>query len=226
MNHSTIQPELLQFLNELKENNNRPWFNDNKPRFQELDKGMKAFGQALETEMCKHDVVEGVKLYRIYRDVRFSKNKLPYKINRGGSFTRATKWRRGGYYFHIEPNNSFIAGGFWAPNKDDLKRIRTEIAVDDQPLRAIIANPSFKQFFDLLAGTKLKTAPRGFPKDHLAIDLLRYKQYLLIRNFTDNEVLAAGFLENLNQTFMNMRPFLDYMSEVLTTDENGVPIED
>ena len=169
MRNTTIQPQLLAFLNELSENNNRPWFNANKPRFQELDKGMKAFGQALEVEMNKHDVVEGVKLYRIYRDVRFSKNKTPYKINRGGSFTRATRLRRGGYYFHIELGNSFIAGGFWGPNKEDLKRIRTEILANDQPLRAIIADSIFKKTFGELRGSQLKTAPRGFPKEHPAI---------------------------------------------------------
>ena len=225
MNQPTIQPELFQFLNELAENNERPWFNEHKPRFQELDKHMKAFGKALEAEMNKHDMVEPVKLYRIYRDVRFSKNKVPYKTNRGGSFTRATKFRRGGYYFHLEPGNSFVAGGFWGPNKEDLKRIRVEIAADAQSLREIIAQPIFIQTFGELKGAQLKTAPRDYPKDHPDIDLLRYKQYLLIRNFTDKEVLAKDFLQKLNQSFANMRPFLDYMSDVLTTDENGVPIQ-
>jgi len=205
---TTIQPELFQFLKDLAENNNRAWFAEHKPRFQELDKGIKTFGQALEAKMNEHDVVENVKIYRIYRDVRFSKNKQPYKTNRGGSFTRATKLRRGGYYFHLEPGNSFMASGFWGPNKEDLKRIRVEIAADAQELREIIA----------------QTAPRGYPKDHAAIDLLRYKQFLLIRNFTDEEVLAADFLDKLNQSFANTRPFLDYMSDVLTTDENGVSI--
>lgn len=221
---TTIQPELFQFLKDLAENNNRAWFGEHKPRFQALDKGIKAFGQALEAKMNEHDVVENVKVYRIYRDVRFSKNKLPYKTNRGGSFTRATKLRRGGYYFHLEPGNSFIAGGFWGPNKEDLKRIRVEIAADAQELRAIIAKPLFVETFGVLSGQQLKTAPRGYPKDHVNIDLLRYKQYLLIRNFTDEEVLAADFLDKLNQSFANMRPFLDYMSDVLTTDENGVSI--
>ena len=221
---TTIQPELFQFLKDLAENNNRAWFAEHKPRFQELDKGIKAFGQTLEAKMNEHDVVENVKIYRIYRDVRFSKNKLPYKTNRGGSFTRATKLRRGGYYFHLEPSNSFIAGGFWGPNKEDLKRIRVEIAADAQELRDIIAQPLFVKTFGELRGQQLKTAPRDYPKDHPNIDLLRYKQYLLIRNFSDKEVLASDFLDQLNQSFANMRPFLDYMSDVLTTDENGVPI--
>ena len=225
MKNTTIPNELFRFLKELKENNNRPWFNERKTHFQELEKVMKDFGQALEAEMNKHDVVEHVKLYRIYRDVRFSKNKDPYKTNRSGSFTRATKWRRGGYYFHLEPGNSFIAGGFWGPNKEDLARIRTELAADAAPLRAILADPEFTETFGILTGDQLKTAPKGYPKDHPNIDLLRYKQFLLIRKFTDKEVLADSFLQQLNQTFINMRPFLDYMSEVLTTDENGVPIE-
>ena len=224
MQQTTIQLELFQFLNELAANNDRAWFAEHKPRFQDLDKVVKAFGQALEEKMNGHDVVENVKLYRIYRDVRFSKNKLPYKTNRGGSFTRATKLRRGSYYFHFEPGNSFIAGGFWGPNKEDLKRVRVEIAADAQELRNIIAQPIFVDSFGELTGQQLKTAPRGYPKDHPDIDLLRYKQYLVVQNFTDKEVLADDFLDKLNQSFANMRPFLDYMSDVLTTDENGVSV--
>ena len=224
MQTTTIQPQLFQFLKELAANNDRNWFNEHKPRFQELDKGIKAFGKALEAKMQTHDVVEPVKIYRIYRDVRFSKNKQPYKTNRGGSFTRATKLRRGGYYFHLEPGNSFVAGGFWGPNKEDLKRVRAEIAINAEELRAIIAQPAFVETFGELKGSQLKTAPRDYPKDHPNIDLLRYKQYLLIRNFTDETVLGDDFLDILNQTFKGMRPFLDFMSEVLTTDENGVSI--
>ncbi len=224
MTQTTIQAELFQFLKELAANNNREWFAEHKPRFQELDKALKAFGKALEEEMLKHDMVEPVKIYRIYRDVRFSKNKLPYKTNRGGGFSRATALRRGSYFFNIEPNNSFVAGGFWGPNKEDLKRVRVEISADAQSLRNIIAQPIFKDTFGELVGQQLKTAPRDFPKDHPDIDLLRYKQYLVIRKFTDKEVLAKDFLQKLNQSFKNMRPFLDYMSDVLTTDENGISL--
>lgn len=225
MKQTTIQLELFQFLKELAANNNREWFTAHKPRFQELDKGVKAFGKALEEEMLKHDMVEPVKIYRIYRDVRFSKNKLPYKTNRGAGLTRATALRRGGYFFNIEPGNSFVAGGFWGPNKEDLKRIRVEIAADAQSLRDVLAQPVFKDTFGNLAGQQLKTAPRDYPKDHPDIDLLRYKQFILIKNFSDKEVLAKDFLQKLNQCFKNMRPFLDYMSDVLTTDENGIPLE-
>lgn len=224
MKNTTVNPKLFDFLKELAANNNRDWFAEHKPRFQELDKELKAFGKTLEEKMLAHDVVENVKIYRIYRDVRFSKNKLPYKTNRGGGFTRATKLRRGSYFFNIESGNSFAAGGFWGPNKEDLKRIRQEISVDAQSLRDIIAQPVFVNTFGELIGAQLKTAPRDYSKDHPDIDLLRYKQFLCIRRFSDKEVLAKDFLDKLNQTFMNMRPFLDYMSDVLTTDENGVPI--
>ncbi len=224
MKNTTINPQLFDFLKELAANNNRDWFAEHKPKFQDLDKELKAFGKTLEEKMLEHDMVENVKIYRIYRDVRFSKNKLPYKTNRGGGFTRATKLRRGSYFFNIEPNNSFVAGGFWGPNKEDLKRIRQEIAVDAPSLREVLTQPVFVDTFGKMVGAQLKTAPRDYPKDHADIDLLRYKQFLLIKNFSDKEVLAKDFLDNLNQTFMNMRPFLDYMSDVLTTDENGVPI--
>jgi uncharacterized protein (TIGR02453 family) len=175
-----------------------------------------------------HDLIEtpsGKKsLHRIYRDTRFSNNKTPYKLNWSGSFRRATKLRRGGYYFHIEPGNSFIAGGFWSPSTPDLKRIRDEIAFDASPLRKILKSRSFISTFEELKGEQLKTTPKGFDAGNNAIDLLRFKQFLLIRKFTDKEVLSEQFLNEANKTFKNMRPFFDYMSEILSTDSNGIII--
>ncbi|MCR9287241.1 MAG: DUF2461 domain-containing protein [Bacteroidetes bacterium] len=223
---NTIPQSVLDFLKEIELNNNRVWFNENKLRYQEQQAHMKAFGEALLDEMSHHDHIERFKLLRIYRDVRFSKNKLPYKKNMSGSMSRATKWLRGGYYFHIEPGNSFAAGGFWSPNSADLKRIRTEIEADDQPLRTIIADPIFQKTFGVLQGEGVKTAPKGFSKEHPAIDLKRKKQFIVTRKFSDKEVTSGNFLSELDQTFRNMRPFFDYMSEVLTTDANGIPIED
>lgn len=226
MSNIKIRPSLFKFLNELKVNNNREWFGEHKPRFQEEYNHFKEFANAVLDGMSETDNIEKLKVYRIYRDVRFSKNKTPYKNSVSGNMARATKWLRGGYYFHLEPNNSFIAGGFWAPNSADLKRIRTEIAVDADPLRKIIANSVFQKTFGELQGDEVKTAPRGFAKDHPNLDLLRKKQYLVSRKFTDKEVFAANFLQQTIETFQNMRPFFDYMSDVLTTDANGVPIED
>lgn len=220
-----ITSSTLDFLKDLKVNNDRQWFEANKPRYQNAHKAFKSFANGLLDEVSHHDEIENLKLFRIYRDVRFSKDKTPYKAHFSGSMVRATKWKRGGYYFHVAPGNSFAGGGFWGPNADDLKRIRTEIAHHPEDMREALQHPETHQFFNGLEGDQVKTAPRGFAKDHPAIDLLRYKQYLLTHNFTDAEVLAPDFTEKLSRVFKAMRPFFDYMSDVLTTDENGVPIE-
>ena len=187
---------------------------------------MEAFAGALLKQLNTHDEIEtpsGKKsLFRIYRDTRFSSDKTPYKNHWSGSFKRATKYRRGGYYFHIEPGNSFVAGGFWGPVPQDLRRIRDDIAFDPAPIRKILKSKSFVSMFSTLKGDQLKTAPKGHDSSHEAIDLLRHKQFLLRRNFSDKEVLGKDFLKEVNLTFKAMRPFFDYMSEVLTTDSNGM----
>lgn len=228
MKNVIIPESSFTFLNKLKKNNNRDWFNEHKDQFIEEQSHIEKFADALLIELNSHDVIEtptGKKcLHRIYRDIRFSKEKTPYKTNWSGSFKRAGKQRRGGCYFHLEAGNSFIAGGFWSPNPEDLKRIRDDFAFDDKPIRKILKSKSFVSSFGNLQGEQLKTTPKGFDAENSAIDLLRYKQFLIIRKFTDKEVLDKNFLKEANQTFKNMRPFFDYMSEVLTTDINGIEI--
>lgn len=225
---NSIPKSTLTFLKSLNKNNNRDWFNEHKSLFQAENELFVSFADTLLSEMNKHDNIEtatGKKsVYRIYRDVRFSLNKTPYKNHFSGSFSRATKLLRGGYYFHIEPGNSFVGGGFWGPNSEDLLRIRKEIIVDASELREIITNKNFVETFGELKGNKLKTAPRGFDKNHPDVDLLRYKQYIISKNFTDKEVQNPDFHLKINETFKAMRPFFDYMSDVLTTDQNGVPL--
>lgn len=175
--------------------------------------------------MNQHDVIDKVKVFRIYRDVRFSKNKLPYKTHFGGSFHRKKPELRGGYYLHIQPDNeSFIAVGFWEPNKEDLMRIRKEFEMDDEEIRDILKDKTFKTTWGDFVGDELKTAPRGFAKDHPAIDLLRKKQFIFIKKYTDKEVLAPNFIDDVHQSFKDARPYLDYMSDVLTTNLNGESI--
>lgn len=228
MQKAQILESSLQFLKLLKKNNNRPWFITNKELFLRAQTNLEIFAGALLTALNTHDLIEtptGKKsLHRIYRDTRFSADKTPYKTNWSGGFTRATASRRGGYYFHIESGNNFIAGGFWGPSPPDIKRVRDEIAFDAAPLRKILSSKLFLSTFGELRGEQLKTVPRGFDSNHEAIDLLRYKQFLLIRKFTDEEVLNPSFVKQASQTFKNMRPFFDYMSEMLTTDVNGVAL--
>jgi uncharacterized protein (TIGR02453 family) len=216
------------FLKELKNNNNRDWFNANKERYIHEQANLIRFADALLLKMNQHDDIEtqsGKKcLHRIYRDTRFSKIKIPYKTNWSGSFSRATKKLRGGYYFHIEKGNSYVGGGFWAPNPADLKRIRDEIAMDASELKKIIKQKNFVSHFGKLAGEQVKTVPRGYAATDPNIDLLRFKQFIVIRKFTDKEVLSDSFLKEVNDTFRSMRPFFDFMSDVLTTDMNGISI--
>ncbi len=219
----------FNFLIQLEKNNNRDWFTENKELYLSSHENIISFADEVLTKLNRHDVIETLNgkksLFRIYRDVRFSKDKSPYKTHWAGGYKRASKERRGGYYFQIAPNNNtFIAGGFWAPNKEDLQRIREEIAFDDQELREILMDNTFVKTFNTLQGEQLKSAPKGFDKDHKAIDLLRFKQFIFTKNFSDEEVLAHNFAEKVDETFKAMRPFFDYMSDVLTTDINGESI--
>ena len=227
---STINKSTLTFLNNLKVNNDRDWFSKHKSTYIKEQRTVIVFADSVLNEMNKHDSIEtatGKKsLYRIYRDIRFSKDKTPFKTFFSGTFKRATKLLRGGYYFHIEPGYSFVGGGFWEPNSTDLLRIRKEIASDASELRSIISDKNFIKTFKTLDGEKLKTAPRNFDKNHPDIDLLRYKQFLVGKKFSDKEVLSPDFYKQVSETFKEMRPLFNFMSAILTTDENGVPLYD
>lgn len=225
---SQITKANFQFLKELKSNNNRDWFNANKDEYLIQHQNTIDFADALLTKLNTHDNIETLNgkksLFRIYRDVRFSKDKSPYKTHWAGGFKRATKQLRGGYYFHIEPGNTMLGGGFWAPNKEDLQRIREDVVADSSELRKILNSKSFKETFGQLEGEQLKTCPKGFDKEHPDVDLLRFKQFIISFRFTDKEVLSDDFVNKVNHTFKKMRPFFDYMSESVTTDSNGVSI--
>lgn len=216
-----IAKSTISFLKELKKNNNRDWFQESKVRFQEVQAQVKGFYLAIMDNLKKHDDIERLKMFRIYRDVRFSKDKTPYKPHFAGHFVRATSRNRGGYYLRIRPGESFLAGGFWDPNKEDLLRIRKEFEMDSTEIRKILADKTFKKNFGELQGDAVKTAPRGFDKTHPDLDLIRMKQFIVTREFTDEEVLSTNFLNEIDASFNAMRPYFDYMSDVLTTDLNG-----
>ena len=156
----------------------------------------------------------------------FQRIKPPININFSASLSRAGLHRRGGYYIHIQPQGSFIATGFWNPEKADLLRIRKEWELDTNELVAIIEKESFKKVWGDLTGDELKTAPKGFDKEHPNIDLIRKKQYTFVRNFTDKEVLSENFAETINERFKAIRPYFDLMSAVLTTNLNGESLLD
>jgi len=221
----SIQPSTLGFLKNLANNNNRAWFAEHKDQYLAAQSNMITFIDDLILAMNKHDELEtesGKKnLFRIYNDVRFSKDKSPYNPRFAFSLKRATKLKRGGYYMNIKPGNCFLACGFFALNADDLKRIRQDIDYNYPEWNSILQSKSIKSTFGALQGDTVVTAPRGYTAEHEAIALLRHKQFIVRHHFTDDEVISPDFLKQVNMMYKNVRPFFDYMSSVLTTDANG-----
>ncbi|REC43365.1 DUF2461 domain-containing protein [Chryseobacterium pennipullorum] len=214
----------FEFLKHLERNNNREWFAQHKSEYDAVVKENKIFFNHIYAELQEHDNLKGIHIFRIYRDVRFSKDQTPYKTNFGAGYSRSKPMLRGGYYIQLEPGNSFVGGGFWGPEANDLLRIRKEFEISTREIEKITSDETFVKYFGELQGDSVKTAPRGFDKNHPAIDLIRKKQFVVMRKFTDKEVLSNSFQKEALLTLLAMRPFFDYMSDVLTTDLNGEPL--
>ena len=212
---------IFGFFKELKINNDREWFLKNKSIFKKHEVQIKNFGEELKNRLNEFDSIDRFKLFRIYRDVRFSKDKTPFKTHFGLTWHRTKPLYRGGYYLHISPGKNFLACGFWDPNPNDLKRIRQELEYDAKEFRNIISAKEFSSIWGNLEGSELKTAPRNFDKKHADIDLIRKKQYIFSINFSDIEICDTGFINKLENALKKVKPFTDYMSDILTTDENG-----
>ncbi len=220
-----LNPKIFSFLNELKENNHRDWMQEHKKRYQENEKILKAFYQEVQNELNTFDEIEKLKVFRINRDVRFSNDKTPYNVHRSVSFSRKGLERRGGYYLRLEPGNSMMAGGFFAPESADLLRIRKEFELDSTEIREILEKANFKKAFGgFNQEYKVKTAPKGFSKEDENIDLIRLKSFFVVHKFTDKEVFSKDFQELLIYHYQLLIPFFDYMSDVLTTNLNGESI--
>ncbi len=218
---TAINTSTLKFLKDIAKNNNKVWFDENKKRYLDAKENMEEFMQAVMDRLNASDAIEGYKVYRIYRDVRFSKDKTPYKTYMHAYLKRDGKARRGGYWVGIQPGDTQIGGGFYGPEKDDLLRIRKEFEYDGDRIQKILNDKTFKSMFGELKGEGLKTAPKGFDKEHPNIELIRRKQFYAMRPFTDKEVTDEKFIDQVIDTFTGIRPFFDYMSEILTTDLNG-----
>jgi uncharacterized protein (TIGR02453 family) len=220
-----IEKSTLDFLKKLSTHNNRDWFNANKEKYLKAQENIIAFADNLIAAMNQHDQIETPSgkrsIYRIYNDVRFSKDKSPYNPRFAGYLKRVKPMLRGGYYWWIKPGASHVGCGFAYPNPDDLKRIRLDISANYEDWNKLLRSKSIKVNFGAMRGERVKTAPQGFEKNHPAIELLRYKQFWFERSFTDEEVLDRNFLQQVNKTYKSIRPFFDYMSEVLTTNVNG-----
>lgn len=215
-----LQPGTLQFLSKLKKNNNRDWFLANKKHYeaakkdflntvQELISGIAAFDKriaGLEAKNC---------IFRINRDLRFSNDKSPYKTNMGANMSPGgRKSPAAGYYFHIEPGGSFIAGGMFMPQPDKLKAVREDILYEPEKFKAIINNKNFKKHFPKLWDEdKLKTAPKGFDKEHPDIDLAKYKSYIVVKNISDKEITEKSFVKNILQAYKELKTLNDFLNK-------------
>ena len=218
-----FEKSTFNYLQELQLNNNRDWFADEKETYLKAQLNAKDVFSAIHLKLQKHDEIEKSKMMRIYRDVRFSKDKTPYKVHFANSYARLGKDLRGGYFLRIRPGASFLAGGFWDPSKDDLFRIRKEIELDASDIKEVLQDKNYKKYFGgkFESFSELKTAPRGFDKEHPDIELLRKKGFIASRSFTDEEVLSSNFSEEVDKSFKALRPFFNLFSDILTTNLNG-----
>ncbi len=225
----TLRRSTLAFLTDLAIHNHRDWFQRNKERFGSAQQNLHQFADALIQRMNKHDRIATANgrqaLSRIYNDQRFHKDRPPYKTWLAGHLERVKPALRGGYYFHIEPGNSFLGCGFFGPEKEDLHRIRMDLLHDHETWEKLLRAARLRNVWGTMEGRQLKTAPRAIPKDHPAIGLLRHTQFIFRRNFTDKDVMDEGFVNEVDKCFQAIRPWFNHMSAVLTTDGNGNPLD-
>jgi uncharacterized protein (TIGR02453 family) len=219
---TTIDKSTIQFLEDLTKNNNREWFQENKPRYDTARKNYLSFlDELLESMEPFEPVAHGQKgkdlVFRIYRDVRFSNDKRPYKDHFGAYIAEGgRKSILPGYYLHLAANNnSFVAGGLWMPPADYLKAVRQEIDYNMDGLERIIKAPDFKERFGSIQGEQLKTTPKGYDKDNPAIEYLRFKSWNAVMPLPDKVVLSKDFMEVVLEALKAVKPFNNFLTEPL-----------
>lgn len=216
-----LNKSVIEFLTELKENNNREWFQANKKKYDAAKKDFLLFVELSIEQIKAFDPdISGVNakdcLFRIFRDVRFSEDKRPYKTNFGAFIAKSgRKSRYGGYYIHIEPGQCFLGGGCYMPASEVLKAIRTEIFHHPDEFKAIIEKNEFKQHFKEMYGEKLKSYPRGFPKDFEYIHLLNYKHYAVVKAISDDILSTNAFAAEIDQSFKALYPLNRFLNEIV-----------
>lgn len=218
-----IKSDTFQFLKQLSGNNNREWFIEHKKQHDfaredvlqfvsEIIRGLSEIDNQIPADLNAKDCV-----MRIYRDIRFSKDKTPYKTNFGAHISPKGKNINGpGYYLHISPSECFVAGGCWMPPADQLKSIRQEIDYNGADLRQILAKPGFKKFYTGLDSTeKLKTTPKGYPADHPEIELLKLKSFTLSHSIASKELEGPDAVKKVLDAFAQLYPFIAFLRNAL-----------
>lgn len=218
---TTIEQSSLNFLTNLNQNNNRDWFNENKAYYidaqqnfikviDDIIQGVANFDNSVERLEAKNCV------FRIYKDTRFSKDKTPYKTNLGASLAeKGTKTlSHAGYYIHLEPGKSFLAGGVYMTESAKLKAIRTHISQDGEEFLKIIHKKSFKNSLEL-RGDRLVKIPQGFNKDDVMGDYLKYKQFTVFHEVSDELILSEDFVSLAVNIFKEIYPFNQFLNEAI-----------
>lgn len=220
-----ITTSTLSFLKTLKKNNNKEWFDANRKKYDAVKENFESFIQALLDKMVLID--EDLNqlrtkdcIFRINRDIRFSKNKTPYKVNRSAYFSKGGKKSvNAGYYVHIQPGgNSFIGGGLWMPEPNELKKLRQEIDYCFPEFKKIIFSPTFKKQFGALEKEELQmlvNVPKGYDKENPAAEFLKMKSFVATRNFTDEEILDPKFINKVSESFKVLMPLIKFMNRSL-----------
>jgi uncharacterized protein (TIGR02453 family) len=217
-----ISKETFQFLRALKANNSKEWFDENRSTYSTLRSEFEDFVGLAIGEIGLFDkeaalTTPKASIFRINRDIRFSNEKLPYKTNFGAFIAKGgRKGINAGYYIHVEPGGCFLSGGVYMPSSPVLKAIRTEIFENAQEFEAILSEPAFiKHFGKELWGEKLKTAPKGFPRDFQYIGYLQYKHYTVFKNEPDNLVVKSEYIKELRDVFRTLAPFNAFLNGVI-----------
>lgn len=222
-----VPPILLDFLEDLKNNNNREWFQDHQEEYGKFKDAYKSLVNDMVAEMSKGDSsLNGLEFkdcsFRINRDIRFTKDKSPYKTNLGVWMCKGgKKTNMAGYYLHIEKGNCFIAGGVHWPDSNDLKKVRREIDGFYDDLEEILADKEFKKLYDELdrdENNSLKTSPKDYDKDHPAIEYLKLKSFTATHKFPDKELKKDNFVQEISKKLLVLKPLVNYINRALTTE--------
>ena len=218
-----IRKETLDFLRKLKKNNNRDWFEKNKPHYlaakEDVEKSLAAILKGIRAfdKRFTEDMEAKKFIFRIYRDVRFSKDKRPYKTNIGASINPGGKMMQvPGYYMHIEPGEAFLAGGMWMPEAPLLAKIRQEIDYNFDEFKKIVSDKTFKKYFKTLSTEdSLSTTPKGYAKDHPAIEFLKLKSFIVVADLPDKDVLSKNFTKKAAEIYKAMKPLNDFLQRAI-----------
>jgi uncharacterized protein (TIGR02453 family) len=217
---TTIKKSTLDFLTAVKCNNNRDWFNANRSLYSVARDNFESFVQEIIDRIILFDpIMKGLEakscVYRINRDIRFSNDKSPYKSHFGAFIVRGGKKngdKFAGYYFHVEPGKSIMAGGAYTPPTPWLSAIREKISEQPDEFIKITKSKEFIKYFGSIDGEKLKSAPKGYAPDHPHIDLLKFKSYLVVNEASDKLVLSNNYMDHVVSVFKAMKPLNDYLN--------------